>query len=163
MGQAYEIAKLVKITPIFVWVDGTHNYIALHSIAVHSVTFLILYYTIVYYIVLITLYYILCCINLYYIIISNILDQNISYHIIGFCIILCLSYYSVRKSSYSTYIYILLLLFITIIISIIRIIIIIYHYYIRILYGNRYRILHKSYTYIYYCINSQEYRTVQSH
>ena len=112
MGQAYEIAKLVKITPIFVWVDGTHNYIALHSIAVHSVTFLILYYTIVYYIVLITLYYILCCNNLYYIIISNILDQNISYHIIGFCIILCLSYYSVRKSSYSTYIYIYIIIII---------------------------------------------------
>ena len=59
MGQAYEIAKLVKITPIFVWVDGTHNYIALHSIAVHSVTFLILYYSILYCINYIILYIVL--------------------------------------------------------------------------------------------------------
>ena len=103
------------------------------------------------------------------------LDQNISYHIICFCIIFCLSYYIVRKSNilhiyiYIMFIIIIISIIITITITIIIVIIIIiyyyycyyYYYYLRILYGNRYRILHISY--IYNCINPQEYRTVQSH
>ena len=91
------------------------------------------------------------------------LDQNISYHIICFCIIFCLSYYIVRKSNIlHIYIYIMFIIIIisiiiiTITITIIIVIIIIYYYYcyyyyLRILYGNRYRILHISY--IYNCIN----------